>query len=56
MLQKLQSCCGSELLRTIVDYCVNAYYGSSSPKVEWFNAYCEFVSVVTEALVNSEVK
>ena len=32
-----------------------AYYGSSSPKVKWSKAYYEFVSVATEALVDSEL-
>ena len=35
---------------------MSAYYGSLSPKVQWFKAYCEFVSVATEALVDSELK
>ena len=32
-----------------------AHYGSSSPKLKWFKAYCEFVPVATGALADSEL-
>ena len=41
------------IVETIADYCVVAYYGRSFPKVKWFKAYCEFVSVATEDLVSN---
>ena len=47
---------GSELLWTIVDYwVVMPTTEDPSPEVKWFKAYCEFVSVATEVLVNIEV-
>lgn len=53
VLYATEDYCGNELLRTIADYCVVAYYGRSFPNVKWFKAYCEFVSVATASLVSN---
>ena len=54
--ETIENYCGSELLWTIVDFCVVAYYGSSFLKAKWFKAYCEVVLVETEVSVNNEFK